>query len=164
MAKSKKKAKRQRKVVCAQEFRLEDSQGNIRCLIFADDASKGGYASITLNDCRNRARIHLSVHGDGTPHIGLLRENGSVAFGMGISPLLGTGLMIHDSNGGPILFLGVSPGGEHYYPCRCPGGPVYPTAPSIDHVPAKGAHSVDSAQKKNPHSKSQRRSKSGGAT
>ena len=160
MAKSKKKAKRERTVVCAQEFRLEDAQGNTRCLIFADDSSQGGHAAIHLLDSNNRARLSLSVRGDGTPLIALLNENGATALGIGISPLLGSGLIIHHSTGAPFLTLGVSPGGELYYPCRCAEESFKPAVPSIDHVPEKGASTADSAQKMRPKQTTRRRQKS----
>ena len=105
MKKAKKKAKSRKKIVCAQEFHLTDSRGNLRCAIWTADTDDGELVSLTLNDSRNFTRIHLTVNGDGTPQFGLLREDGSVAAGIGISPYFGTGININDKFGSSDKFV-----------------------------------------------------------
>lgn len=119
MAKAKKAARFKRRILRAHEFHLVDVRGQIRGIISSDDTSDGTDTSIQLYDSQNRARVHVSVRADGTPHIGLLRENGSAALGIGINAFLGTGLAILDTEGKQILTFDVSPNGELHYPCQC---------------------------------------------
>ena len=119
MSKAKKSAKSERTIVRANEFQLVDAKGTIRSMLWADHT---GRAPIDLRDARGCPRIHLFVREDGTPHLGLLRDNGSVALGIGMCPFQGTGLAIYDSAGKQILTLEVSPEGKVRFPCNCNEG------------------------------------------
>src|SRR5258708_22354306 len=103
-------------VIVAQVIHLVDSNNTMRGEIYADDPASGGEASVKLYDCSRRPRVHMTIRRDGTPHFGLLREDGAVVLGIGVSELGGTGLEIYDSGGRMVLTLRVSPTGELYYP------------------------------------------------
>ncbi len=98
-----------KKVYRAQEFVLEDKNGNIRARLTNDAV---GNALLCFNDDNNRTRLFVGVTPDGTPRLGLNYANGKGSVQIEASDMLNSsGLVVTGPSGKVQILLGIAKNG-----------------------------------------------------